>query len=123
MILSFYIILNFGCLLVNSNEFNESLEFTRLSFNQPLSRFDALYKCKQEIDGSFANAYYFKNKTIKWIYEEITKRSEIGDPGVAFHRDLFNDSSFLVFKNNQNLFEKANLNLFYYQELYYMENV
>lgn len=87
----FFLISNFFDFL-KSEDLSDDIEFVRIGYNTSLTRFDALYACKDKIDGSFANSYYISNKTMNWIYAQIYSTS----PEMHFHRDVFNDTSYLV---------------------------
>lgn len=93
LLLKFFIweIWGFGIVV---NGLNDSLEFVRLNFNKSMTRYEALFKCKEEMEGSFASSYYLNDLTKKWIYDVITESVYVG---LKYHRDVYNDSSYMVY--------------------------
>ena len=87
----------FFCVIIFSvrgEDLSQSIEFERQNSNESLTRFEALFKCKQDLEGSFASSYYLDNEASRaWIYDVIASNPKAG---LKFHRDLFNDSSYLV---------------------------
>lgn len=78
--------------IIRSENLSDSFELIRLAYSEPLTRFEALFVCKQELEGSFTSSYYLNDKAKNWIYDQLNSSNQ----EITFHRDLFNDSSYLV---------------------------
>lgn len=78
-------------------ELSDSVDFVRVPYNVTMTRFDALFTCKVEVEGSFASSYYVTDRHKKWLYKQLLYEN---NPSIKYHRDLYNDSSYLVLNSS-----------------------